>query len=157
MSVDWSYLSRGQRLSLTYTYVRSGLAEGRSVNTLYREMVSKGMGIRRQDFLAIAREAQGIEQATGSFRGLRREYRMSEGRIPVSRFFIPESYRYTVRLNTFNPTTKQRGERWVYVDSPVNLTRGEVEDIAVEIAEPMLGSWQEEIAAGVITGIRRKG
>lgn len=108
------------------------IEEGYSANASLDLFRSVGLGIGRQDYLAIYRNVLGIEEQTNRIRFVPRSSTPSDSLFGVSQVDLDTDYRFIMKFDTFDEETGIISSKFINYDTNFYGSINEIEDNALE-------------------------
>jgi hypothetical protein len=116
------------------TLIKSAAIRGDSANSTLAALKEMGLGMQRSTFLNTYREYAGIPKKENAIQYTPKKYYISPENHTLAEGFISDSFRYTIRYDTINPTTGESFTRYTRLLSPNRLTFGAIMDEAALIS-----------------------
>jgi len=108
-------------------YVRQGFNASQTLKILR----AQGMGYRKQNFLKDFAKAAGYVQKAERFKNTRKDRYGNRETLSEKKLREGVNFQFQVRLRGYDITTGEMIEQYVTIESQSNLTRAQIEDIAL--------------------------
>lgn len=140
-----------------WPFIQRGIGDGMSANAIGEALSDAGVGIRRQDLLALAREARGAALLRSDLERLPRDLLLSEARVREAVTKIVAPYGYTVEVEVLNERTGGVELRQLTAHSNELRAFEQVEQAFMDEAEPNYPFRGESIVSARVVDVYRSG
>lgn len=128
-------LSRDTKVNIITNQLPNLLEQGFNRTQAYYAFVSAGLGIRKSDFLSLARDIQGEEARAQRIRYVGLDKVPTDDIFEKSKIDLPNRYRFVVLYDDIDDESRTVTTKSIYFDTDVKMTRGELE-----------GTWYDDIS-----------
>jgi hypothetical protein len=130
---------------LSQTFLRSAVTKGLSAAAAIRTLAAEGLTYRRTDMLADFREWAQVPVKADRIKNVRKDYRPSRELFVETTGKQLRAFRYQVRVNVYNPETREKFEFTTNVTSAKQMTMAEAEAEALEPIKRSTEAYKSEI------------
>jgi len=120
-----------KRARAAYPFIRRGVKEGMSANSIQNALIASGMGIARSSLLKIVRAERDAKTESSKLKFLGMDRRPDPRKLPLARTIITRKYAFIVKFFVFNEATLEDEEQYITVSTDNLLTRSQIENTAI--------------------------